>query len=878
MDGSDDYFFDDIAFDDQTLAILDQQEKKHQVQAQQKPPSNATTTPAPRVAPVPKRQKTHTGWTPGGATPSSSRTTEDDLPEISLHGDGSYAIGHRAPISQATVQRRAPQVTVPPVHIPKIHASRTPAGRTPTPSTSHSTYANAPRLQNARVQNNHATPPAQAPAQVSAQIPEQTKLEQQVAELQKKLDELSRDHSKVQASLKKEYDIRLAKEGETALNHATQISLLRSEKEQADSKQAQLQKEMKDEVERLRTQFLFRQQELEMATRKAPGSVRPKKPAREFPSTPLPVPNAMASWNPGAASSSKMRMDETPVRPSRLPPTFKSPTKQTRKSPEKAKKNFMLPGFENAFETSTPMRSPSRRPDKGKAKMFAEPEPVPLPSQIFRPLSQISQGHTQPRNDAVFNTQRQLDMFAPAMSLESRAETQSQVKDEDIEMTPPESSDEDPFMDEQEPFDPINWKSELCRIILTHVHLAEGRIAFQHLISSDPGNTQDDAYSNSCMKIMEVIASPIKSEEYEDSARVVAESLITLLLELSNSQQLLSLSVLFNLLSYLVTSLPNFSSTLLLCRVRSRERLDMSLMDLMAKVIAECWGTKANSEEWHQFATEVVLLLQALCFYQQEDTTGEIERFVRDHRSLLTILSTSQPLRLLESSTCLLMLLSTHHSMYKAFLKLSPEESKSDPPRFLLIERLCSLLMDTSSPPVENAKIHILMYFAQLAMAHPDAHAALGSSPVLIPSLIMYISQLTTPIWEDDGTLASSPDLTASYVQTLNQTLFLLYQIVYAVDPVINLRYKLQHASTRQFNSIKHIFIVTFGRMSYCDPPSWVEPIQRPELEYLAEVARDVLELMVDGPEGDSVWAAFQAEPDEEGGVDEGEMEAQFIS
>lgn len=35
---------------------------------------------------------------------------------------------------------------------------------------------------------------------------------------------------------------------------------------------------------------------------------------------------------------------------------------------------------------------------------------------------------------------------------------------------------------------------------------------------------------------------------------------------------------------------------------------------------------------------------------------------------------------------------------------------------------------------------------------------------------------------------------------------------------------------------------------------------------------------MVDGPEGDSVWAAFQAEPDEEGGVDEGEMEAQFIS
>lgn len=198
-----------------------------------------------------------------------------------------------------------------------------------------------------------------------------------------------------------------------------------------------------------------------MATRKPPGSVRPKKPAREFPSTPLPIPNAMAAWNANTASSSKMRVDETPIRPSRLPPTSKaSPSKQTRKSPEKTKKSYMLPGFENAFETSTPIRSPTRRLDKGKGKMFSEPEPVPQPSQIFRPLSQISQGYTQPRSEAVFGTQRHLDAFSPAMSIVIRAESQSQVKDEDIEMTPPES-DDDPFMDEQDPFVPINWKSEV---------------------------------------------------------------------------------------------------------------------------------------------------------------------------------------------------------------------------------------------------------------------------------------------------------------------------------------------------------------------------------------------------------------------------------
>ena len=36
------------------------------------------------------------------------------------------------------------------------------------------------------------------------------------------------------------------------------------------------------------------------------------------------------------------------------------------------------------------------------------------------------------------------------------------------------------------------------------------------------------------------------------------------------------------------------------------------------------------------------------------------------------------------------------------------------------------------------------------------------------------------------------------------------------------------------------------------------------------------MELVVDGPEGDSVWAAFQSEPDEDK-IDEEDMEAQLM-
>jgi hypothetical protein len=45
---------------------------------------------------------------------------------------------------------------------------------------------------------------------------------------------------------------------QTAQDHAAQIIKLRAAKEQADAKQATMQKEMKEEIERLRTQFTFK--------------------------------------------------------------------------------------------------------------------------------------------------------------------------------------------------------------------------------------------------------------------------------------------------------------------------------------------------------------------------------------------------------------------------------------------------------------------------------------------------------------------------------------------------------------------------------------------------------------------------------------------
>jgi hypothetical protein len=45
---------------------------------------------------------------------------------------------------------------------------------------------------------------------------------------------------------------------QTAQDHAAQLAKLKSIKDETDARQIQMQKEMKEEVERLKTQFIFK--------------------------------------------------------------------------------------------------------------------------------------------------------------------------------------------------------------------------------------------------------------------------------------------------------------------------------------------------------------------------------------------------------------------------------------------------------------------------------------------------------------------------------------------------------------------------------------------------------------------------------------------
>jgi hypothetical protein len=74
------------------------------------------------------------------------------------------------------------------------------------------------------------------------------------------------------------------------------------------------------------------------------------------------------------------------------------------------------------------------------------------------------------------------------------------------------------------------------------------------------------------------------------------------------------------------------------------------------------------------------------------------------------------------------------------------------------------------------------------------------------------------------------------------------------------LRARLQAAPPRHFNGIGHQFVVALGRLSFAEPPDDVSAPDRAWLEHLADPARDVMDLVMAGPESESVWSLFQEE------------------
>lgn len=825
MFNSDEDFPDEFVLDDQALAILDKEESRFEESKRAGEPD------AEDLPPPAKRQKLDTGPPQDFSVLSRSLDDTEHLPDITVCGDDTY----RAELKQPIVSN--PQ---------------------------------------------------------AASNPSLTAHERHLACLRKQKNELHKDKVRLQEELRYALSAKLAKEGEVVIlrkniekiaqDHAAQTAKLRVAKEESEARQKQMQKEMKEEAERLKTLFTFKQHEIETSTRKSPWSAHSKKAAMAPPATPVPVPSQMQRWNQSGAVAGPSRVaQESPTRP-RFGEIVNN--ERTRKLGVEARN---LPSGFQPSVSPTKSRVTDFRKGKGKVTDSNQRGPLQVQFDGGPPPASLPFGGTQ---TSPFQTAR--DDGSGAMPQEDvfMADSNADINfdpQEDVEMT---DGAQDPqihtTMDEVfEEVDPHRWIVDLHRLVLMHMEPTCRMTTFHALLGvSLPIGPKSDAYTSACSRILDVLANvPAQGHQaWELAAQAICGALTEMADILAACNHITSLAALFSQLTQITYTLPAPHPYLLVDNATNPEedgvpRILAVICFIIQNHVSKLDCQDTEKSELGLLAKESLALLEALCWNTPSDLENRLAFVPRCPAVLSTLLDSSRPMWFLFQSTRVLSRFSTRSVLFQPLLSFPDTEGQSqDYTRLPHVERMCSLLTDSSrtGDEADGIKRHILTFFAMLSEAHPTAHTIIIESQSVIPSIIVYLYGLSAPVWQGDEAMESDPQAASRVIQRMNQTTFLLHHLMFKAEVPLRLRECLECAP-RHYNGLVHLFVVTMGRLSFADVPEWVQEEDKQDLERVAGLAKDLLELLMDAPQMDAIWATYQEGPDEEMEDDE-EVEARRLA
>ncbi|KAL1670030.1 hypothetical protein GGF50DRAFT_43036 [Schizophyllum commune] len=944
MNSDDEYGLSDFPIPDPSqLAAIDAAAAEYH--SQLRDAATQRTTPDPASA-----QKPGTSKPTLGKRKNTGVDDMDLLPDITII-DGGYALGapevkrprcspqqqaqHRkaalneearrkreADIEEALRQRdrtqrqkAAPRQRTPGPHRPQPQRqpSKQTVFRAPTvpPSPQNGNRSRAPSPMLVHHPPAPPQPPPQAPSRATTPASISADVQEELEKLRAELAAIKEQNEKAEAILLEEKRKRWGKDGEiahlkdtlskTTANYIAQTNKLREAKEAAEKQQTQLQRSMKDEIERIKTQFLFKQQELE--SRRPPMSVKTRKTARSTDFVgPIPMSSQMRGWSNAGASTSRVEEDPFGGRPiSSQPPPPPLPSQSVRRSPSKARspakpKPGAL-GFQNSFVASTPL---AKR--KGKQKENAEQEQRQggggSQLQGFQPASQQPRdrdrsqqqqpawdlGPTQAPSQPGFDWTVQSPPAIPSppgsptrMQVDAPAPAPAPAPDGDVEMA---DGEEEIVPEEFDAIEPIDWMGELTYILLTHRLPSSTRTTLETIMRVDVEDDISLRICTTCNQILEIVGMHTRPADYIFVGKALAARLISLLqifLELSAIPPLLSL---LNLMTHLIYSLPDFSSFLLLPGTDNTESLILeSLVVILTQKLKD-----ASDEDKAPLEREVCELLSALAWNTPDDLMPRHRILTSNDEIMSYLIHRKDSSAQLILKTQYLVRLSTHRSLASSLLPpYDPSEHVDEKGKPILkeghVDRLCRILADKEreDDPDFELRSLILTFLSMLSVGHAEALLALQSSAFVVPLLVDFTMQLANPIWEDDEELMNEPAKANNLIRLADQTVYLLWHIVKGREHELDLRRKLIHTSHVIVNGVMHIFVVAFGRLSYADPPDWVDKEGKDELQLLQGYTEELLNMVIDGPEGEAVWGTYQPDPENSEEAEEDEMEAEML-
>ncbi|THH33203.1 hypothetical protein EUX98_g1012 [Antrodiella citrinella] len=664
--------------------------------------------------------------------------------------------------------------------------------------------------------------------------------------LRTQMEELNRKQTEDQAALKQARDARFAKDGEVSIlrnniekinhQHAAELAKLTAAKEIAESMQAQLRQQMREEIDRVKTQYAFRQHEMEAAVRRTPLALRGSKINGQSTISSPTASSQMRQWNAGPSA-----ITQTPRKPRFAPD---SPKAQRIRNVAAHEKFVGLPGFQSGFD-STPLKNKGKGKERARElpadDVFLRPAPVLVspPSSPPRASADSRGSGDVAMVDAVPFPSADLQK-PPGLSIPPASNQNADVEMSDTEKTKGESIQESLTVVE-----PPDWKEELQHIIFTHHPRSRPSQLTFHLAinTSIPASDLDQTvvFTASSRRLLEALGASSSLIDWNAHLRVISTSLISMAHALALSNSIIAVTALLGLIRTLAYSIPSFTASLL------------SLSSVAEDGSPEVMTTLRDIVKLHLNPAKKHFLAAMLS----------------DHDVLMMMISPAQPTKTLVQVTRALAFLASQPTLYKHFL-FAPRDVDANPGEDEFhwtpqIEQLAAYLI-RDGPEVLELQENVLAFIATLSTAHPDALTIVSGSNTLIPGMIVFLSNISSPLWEDDDDLMSSPERVTTLVRLIVRTMTLLYYMICSRSPKYNLARRLQiakhHVAHRTFNTLDHAFMVTFGRFSFADAPEWIDDAGKAHLEGLSGMARQVLELVVDGPELELIWGSFQPDPE----------------
>ncbi|KIP08450.1 hypothetical protein PHLGIDRAFT_126973 [Phlebiopsis gigantea 11061_1 CR5-6] len=647
-------------------------------------------------------------------------------------------------------------------------------------------------------------------------------------------------------------------------SHINEITRLKAARDEAVAAKIELQKEQKIEIERLKTQFTFRQHELETSSRKAPWSAQTKKVYNAVLGTPIKTPAQIRAWNQPSQEAGPSHVAQTPRRP--RSDDLASPL-ATR--PRASQPATVLLGFVNSFAESTPTKSASQRArerDKGKARLresvvadddgraFFAPtlarsppsSPCPAPVELEdQPMEDVAQPSL-------------VEDPSPAVDVEpdgdSKMDDEAEAASQDVEMG----------------IEPPNWREELHRLLFAHTVPGGDLPTLQMLLSSplppDAPVGLQQTYSAACARLIEHFGISVAPMDWDAYMHVFAVGLIDLAWVLTSTSALVHLAALLDLLCLLCYSIPTFNSSLFKPpKGHASSRIFLALNHTIRTHLTSAAGNDA-------LAHATLSMIEALSWSVPEDLVMQLSAVIQGHGVLATLLAPKQHVKVLTHAVRTLSLLVTQSELYKHLLAWPHNENgeaqdDKDPMMISHMQTIIFYLVDPlrEGPEHEELRRNTLTLISTLALAHSDAHKALLEQRTLLHSLVIYLSNISRPIWEDDEEFFTQrPALVSRTIEQTVRTVALLHHLVFTPEGALDVRLRLHRPPARHLVGAGHMYTVVLSRCAFASAPEWLDEEQYMRLEQATGMAKVLLEHVVHGDELDVIWNGLNADDEEE--------------